>query len=93
MGIQGAASILFSVANLSLLHVLNAAKCLSAKWEQLVSPTIIIDANWVGFRGAPTSDAVSYTIAVITALKAFGFNVIVVFDPPGRHYTKVASIQ
>jgi len=93
MGVQGASSVLFHLDNLSISHVLNAAKRLKEKWGHTEPPTIIIDANWVACRGAPTSDAVAYTIDVICALKASGFGVLVVFDPPLRHYTKVASIR
>ena len=76
-----------------MLHVFNAAQRIAQNLGHAGPPTIAIDANWVGFRGAPTSDSVSYTVAVIGALKSAGFNVIVVFDPPIRHYTKVASIR
>jgi hypothetical protein len=94
MGVQGASSELFHLDNLSISHVLNAAKRLKEKWGHAGPPTIIIDANWVACRGAPTSDAViAYTIDVICALKASGFGVLDVFDPPLRHYTKVASIR
>jgi len=93
MGVQGASSVLFFLYKLSLFHVFNAAKHLAEKWGQEGTPTIAIDANWVGFRGSPTSDAVAYTIAVIAALRMVGFNVVVVFDPPYRHHTKVASIR
>jgi hypothetical protein len=71
----------FHLDNLSISHVLNAAKHLKEKWGHTGPPTIIIDANWVACRGAPTSDAVAYTIDVICALKVSGFCVLIWFWP------------
>jgi len=73
MGIQGASSVFFSLIILSLSHVFNAAKHLAEKWGHIGPLTIVIHLlmqNWLGFRGAPTFEAGSYTIAgVITVLK------------------------
>lgn len=52
-----------------------------------------MDASWIGRRGVTSPCAVSYTIEVIVALCAASFNIIVVFDPPTRHHSKVASIK
>ena len=57
-GVRGASSVLSLLPRLCFLHLFNAAKLIAENWGRAGPPTVPIDANWVGFRGAPTSDVV-----------------------------------
>ena len=88
MGVLNGLKCLFSLNSLSLDHVKQIAKRMAiVNGRDDGHPRIFVDESWFE-RKKPNRCA-----DIIGILKAAGFDVTVVFDPPSRHHSKVASIS
>ena len=95
MGITDFSKALFKLIGLDLDHVVNAARALAKERGREDSPTIYIDASIAGYKfGRYDGQDASVGIKIfVEILLKEGFQVFVVFDPPHRHHSKVASIE
>ena len=88
MGVLNGSKCLFTLKDLSLDHVRQVAKRMAGvNGRDDGHPRIFVDASWLERKKA------NRCADIIGILKAAGFDVTVVFDPPSRHHSKVASIS
>jgi hypothetical protein len=88
MGILNGSKCLFTIRDLNLDHIKEIAKRIAGvNGREDGHPRIFVDASWLERKKTNRCGE------IVGILKAGGFDVTVVFDPPTRRHSKVASIS
>jgi hypothetical protein len=88
MGILNGSKCLFTLTDLSLDHIKEIGKRMAGvNGRDDGHPRIFVDASWLERKKT------NRCAEIVGILKAGGFDVTVVFDPPTCHHSKVASVS